>query len=282
MAYTGVYINLDRSTERRVAMEDQISRYGLRYERFSAADGNVLGVPTTLTPGEIGCFLSHCLLARRYLDCSTHIHVVEDDVLFASRVANIIDEIISSSMLDKYDILFLDSIVSPFTADALQFLRKARRMYNELVRRDACGNVVGVALTTRDYMAGTTSYLINARSVGKLLSVYESAIKDGVSVPIDMVIRAAGLAGALRVACAFPSITSVRTDEFNTTISDRGHGMHSLDAMSLLRRSFFLERDINQLARYAEVLLPSPDADPHSFLMGRVIGFCMTDDCQIF
>ena len=61
MTYTGIYINLDRSTERRAVMEDQLTRLGLqdRYARFSAVDGNQLGLRTSLTDSQIGCFTSH-------------------------------------------------------------------------------------------------------------------------------------------------------------------------------------------------------------------------------
>ena len=117
MDYAGVYINLDRSTERRAAMEAQIAQHGLTgvYRRFSGADGNILGVSTTLTTtGEIGCFTSHYLVCRDHVDCAKHLHVVEDDTIFAGIMGRTIKAVISSAFMEQYDILFLDSMIDPF------------------------------------------------------------------------------------------------------------------------------------------------------------------------
>src|SRR5258708_15667754 len=86
-AYRGFYINLDRSPERRGEVEAQLKRFGLehRYRRFPAADGNVLNVPNPrLTNAEIGCFTSHYLVLKENLDSRTHLHIVEDDVVFST------------------------------------------------------------------------------------------------------------------------------------------------------------------------------------------------------
>jgi len=76
--YHGLYINLDRSVERRERMEAQLADLGLagRYVRFPAIDGASLGSGTgTLKAGERGAFHSHVQAledARRKSGCGAH------------------------------------------------------------------------------------------------------------------------------------------------------------------------------------------------------------------
>ena len=66
-------INLDRSWQRREYMEGQANQLGLAYERISAVDGlNVpewlrseFDGPHTMSPGEVGCYASHLVVAQR-------------------------------------------------------------------------------------------------------------------------------------------------------------------------------------------------------------------------
>ena len=63
MNYTGYFINLDRSTERRTEMEAQLDQLQLRdtYQRLAAADGR------------------------------THLHILEDDVALARQSADVVN-----------------------------------------------------------------------------------------------------------------------------------------------------------------------------------------------
>jgi GR25 family glycosyltransferase involved in LPS biosynthesis len=70
MSYSGFYINLDRSRERRADVEAQLAQHKLAhaYTRFKAADGNALDLPNPhLKNGEMGCFTSHYLLLKKQL-----------------------------------------------------------------------------------------------------------------------------------------------------------------------------------------------------------------------
>ena len=88
--YHGLYINLDRSTERRDAMEKQLDRLGLSsfYARFPAIDGASLNSPrSAIKQGENGCFQSHyrALLSAR--PRGKFVHMLEDDALLSSSVS---------------------------------------------------------------------------------------------------------------------------------------------------------------------------------------------------
>jgi glycosyl transferase family 25 len=91
-------INLDRSTDRRLAMEAQLKGLGLDWKIFRAVDGvqrkeellpfvDVIhferNVGRRLMPGEIGAYLSHLGVWRAFLETDkNHLLVLEDDVVF--------------------------------------------------------------------------------------------------------------------------------------------------------------------------------------------------------
>ena len=282
LSYTGIYINLDRSTGRRAAMESQSARHGLadRYRRFSAADGNTLGLSTSLANGEIGCLISHYLACRDNADASRPLHVVEDDVMFSGVMDKTIGLIVSSGLLDKYDILFLDTVINPLQA-VLPF-REWKALYDRCISRDERGTVTKVNFRPIEYVATSTSYLLNHRSIKKVLSVYDGVLAGGPKDAVDIMIRKKGLAGTLRVGCLFPFLTSIRLDDVTSTIAGRGSDDRSALAVNLLRHSFFVDCDIPALLDLAEKVLPPPATQPHDRLLGRLLGFMISPEFHRF
>jgi len=87
--YTGLYINLDRSPERRREFEGQLRTYNIfdRYVRLPATDGTLIQSPrATVKPGEIGCFHSHYRALLHAKPSGLPVHVVEDDALLSEHV----------------------------------------------------------------------------------------------------------------------------------------------------------------------------------------------------
>jgi GR25 family glycosyltransferase involved in LPS biosynthesis len=274
LSYTGVYINLDRSTERRAAMEAQISRFGLQdvYRRLPAAEGNSLGVPTKLTHAETGCLLSHYLACKQYAGDGTHLHIVEDDVQFSSITRDAILNTIAGSIMDEHDVLFLDTELSKFVE-----MRRAMEIYDGAIVLNANGSLRRATLSLRTYHAASTSYLINCRSIPKLVSIYEQLFTNGITKPIDIMVRDMGMAGTLRVGCLFPFVTSVRLDEA-TTIADReDRSERAALAMNILRHSFFVERDIGKLLELATRAFPANGTNQHLELIKIIAGFYLAN-----
>lgn len=276
VSYTGIYINLDRSTGRRTAMESQLARYGLadRYRRFSAADGNTLGLPGSLSNSELGCLISHYLICRDNLGTSNHLHVVEDDVMFSRSMDKTIGFIVGSGLIDKYDILFLDTVIDPL-AGGLPF-RDYKTLYDHCIIRDASGNVTKVNFKAIEYIATSTSYLLNCHSIKKVLSVYDGVLAGGARDAVDIMLRKKGQSGALRVGCLFPFLTSIRLDDVTSTITGRSSDDLSAIAVNLARHSFFVDCDMQALLAYAEKALPPLPTEPHHRLLSRLLGFMMS------
>jgi len=282
MSYTGFYINLDRSRDRRVQIEAQLAEHKLEhaYARFKAADGNALDLPNPhLKPGEMGCFTSHYLLIKKTLDSSKHLHVVEDDVVFSSRAAEVIRATIENGGIDGYDIVFTDTYI-PLNVDAFRLYKE---LYDRSVVRDRAGAIVNASFNVIDLsgrlFATTSSYLVNAKSIRKLYNIYTKEITNSPRVPIDLLIRNKAAQGIIKVGCIFPFVTTVRLDgDLDTTIAGRAeigrHDKLTVLAGDLARQSFFIDGDIAKCREYAEKLLP-PDSDAHRALLTRLLGFAI-------
>lgn len=99
-------LNLDRATQRRNTMLDRLATLGLDAEFISAVDGRELnatdlphGTEPLLSPGEIGCYLSHVnfwrTVIRRKLPYAV---VLEDDVILKPDFIHVIEKITTLNM----------------------------------------------------------------------------------------------------------------------------------------------------------------------------------------
>lgn len=92
-------INLKRSTDRRAKMEAELTKVGLSYEFIDAVDGRLLSAAERetaygswhtrfrhgkdLTPGELGCAVSHIKFFQKIIETNEVGFVLEDDVAFS-------------------------------------------------------------------------------------------------------------------------------------------------------------------------------------------------------
>jgi GR25 family glycosyltransferase involved in LPS biosynthesis len=109
----GLYINLDRSVERRQAMEDQLRRIRLadRYERFAAIDAPDVADHGRILPGEAACFHSHYQALMKVKSSGSAVHILEDDVLLSPRLGEAAHAIVTSNFFNGYDVIFTDTFV---------------------------------------------------------------------------------------------------------------------------------------------------------------------------
>jgi GR25 family glycosyltransferase involved in LPS biosynthesis len=266
VSYQGFYINLDRSPTRRAQIEGELARYGLshRYRRFAAADGNVLNFPNPhLSTAEIGCFSSHYELLRQNIASTQHLHVLEDDAVLSSLTAQTIDKTISSGLIDQYDVLFTETFITPINFD----YRDAIGLFEKAVERDPAGAIVDLRPAVIRHIAGTSSYLVNRRSIPRLVEIFERELGRGAAAAIDIFMREAMSQGMLATACLFPFVTGVRLDEvFDSTIPGRSQGKLTQIAATLGRTAFFVggaQRARRAASTGAGERSASPAAQPH-------------------
>ena len=273
MQYGGFYLNLERDADRRQRLEAQLAHYNLRevYRRFAAAEGNVRGFPKSpLTDGEIGCFTSHYSVLEHHAGAGLPLHVVEDDVVF-SRFTHEVVAYAAAHMLDDYDLLFTDVAFDLAKTNILDLVH-ARRLFEQHVTRDRDGNPTAVTLTTIPYTAGASSYIVNPRSIPRLLAIYHEALASADCPPFDLLLKRKADEQRIRVACLFPFVTSVQPDA-DTTIADRQHDALGVVASDLIRAAFFVDADLKDLRASSRDRLPFIDADPSAELIGRAVAY---------
>jgi GR25 family glycosyltransferase involved in LPS biosynthesis len=280
VSYQGFYINLDRSPARRAHIEGELARYGLshRYRRFAAADGNVLNFPNPhLSTAEIGCFSSHYELLRQNIASPQHLHILEDDAVLSHLTAQTIDKTISSGLIDQYDVLFTETFLTPINFD----YGDAIGLWEKAVERDAAGAIVDIRPTVIRHIGGTSSYLVNRRSIPRLLEILERELGRGAAEGIDIFMRQAMSQGMLATGCLFPFVTGVQLDDVvDSTIPGRSQGKLTQIAATLGRTVFFVGADLAALNALAVQHLPAPENDPRHALLNRILGFTLTDKFQ--
>jgi GR25 family glycosyltransferase involved in LPS biosynthesis len=261
--YQGRFINLDRSPDRRAAMEAQLRKWGLsdRYMRFAAIDGE---------DGQRACFRSHHA-ALEQADASSPVHVLEDDALLSGYVPQVIDIITSNEMLDHFDIVFTETLVAP---DVME-IRELKQLFDKH-RADETFMVRDI---TQTYYCGASSYLVGPKCRDRVLAAFRRGL-DG-RLPNDLFIRQEARAGNLKLGCVFPFVTTVQFDEETTT---RGRpndaAWFSKRAIDLLRYSFFVDRDFARPAKAIAAMRST--ADPHRDLIEAVLGFVVSDQFVSF
>lgn len=269
MSFVGRYINMDASLQRRAAMEARFEAIGLahRYTRFAGIDGRTLAASRSpLSPGELGCFMSHyrCIVESDVED--HHIHIVEDDVVLAPQNASLLEQVIGDAA-PKCDILFTDIFMplNMITLYEMMTQYRATGLLDQRLRPPAARMPAYVIYPNigRQPFGGATSYVVNRASRRKLIELLEAEIANGPTQPIDMLYRILANDGRIETLCTMPFLTSIEADSIrDTTIVGRAQDIDSAVAFFVLRSFFYLARDDDQLMglmREVNAGLPDPD-----------------------
>jgi glycosyl transferase family 25 len=99
-------LNLERAPQRREIMLERLSALGLEAELLSAVDGIMLdaadlppGTEPGLSPGEIGCYLSHVNFWKTIIQRQLpHAIIIEDDVIISPGLMPAVEEILALPM----------------------------------------------------------------------------------------------------------------------------------------------------------------------------------------
>lgn len=138
------YINLERRTDRRAQIEDELCKMGLTGTRFIACDIN---------PGIVGCGKSHLevLKLARLLDLE-HVLIFEDDFTFLVNKYQLINEFESIRNMD-FDVIML-----------------GYNLIKEMNNADRLGKVLEAQTTS--------GYLVNKRYYTTLIECWEKGLQE--------------------------------------------------------------------------------------------------------
>ena len=257
-----LYINLASQNERREFVEKNFAdcNYsGWKLNRVDATPASAMreeDVPGDLSWNEKACYRSHERAIRQAMDNGGHAFIVEDDVLFGQLSTRLIDGVVNGLDPDSWDLLFTDiAITDPGTM--LDLFRRKRHL------KKTEGIVVE---NLAEYaFAGATAYVVNARSVRKVLALIEA--QRQLDVPYDLLLRELAQKGALKVRFAFPFLTSISKYADQSQI--QSGAIHIADVVwNSFRRFVWLEGDcaVSDQAMQA-VIKDYDDKDVDSMLM---------------
>jgi GR25 family glycosyltransferase involved in LPS biosynthesis len=290
-SYRGLYINLDRHADRRSAIEEELRKFGIadRYRRFPAVDGSMLKLPPDgVAPGAAGCFWSHYRALEQNKAANACIHVLEDDAILSRYVGRTIENGCREGQFDGYDIVFTEMFVGYNAWN----LRDFKQFHDSLLAQRPSTDhdpIFSVADISSVYLACTSSYIVAPHAIEHVAATFKRGLDQGPRVPIDVFMRQEALEGRLKLGCIFPFTTTIRLDQiYKSTINTFDNATESLSilATALLRYSFFVDRDLDTLAKpWMDAITAKRKerkADRHLQMMTDLLGFVMSDDFKPF
>lgn len=186
----GCYINLERSTERRAAMDAQLQRLGLtNVRRHAAIDAQALAPGNTaITPGERACFLSHTeALARANPDEA--LLVLEDDAQLSEALPAVLRSgALAQLEAEGCDIAFLECQPVTSTQHLLALWHSLQRRLppqGSGAPRHALSGIDFLDARTL-YNWGAVAYVVTPKGLRVLPALLQEALAHGPLQPYDL------------------------------------------------------------------------------------------------
>lgn len=222
-------LNLERAPRRRRIMLDRLAALGLEGEILTAVDGRKLtgadlppGTEPGLTPGEIGCYLSHVgswkTVVRRGL---SHAVILEDDVILSPKLVELVGEIIALGI--------------PFDAVRLSALFPVRG-----IPVASLSGTARLVLTTKP-PSGAQGYLVTLEGARRLLAKL-SVPKMPVDVAFDRYWKY-----GLRMPLLFPAVVEEDKALESTIVTRIRHTRRETISQRL---SHLVEKRIRKVAAF--------------------------------
>ena len=263
-ALAGVFINLERSPQRRASMEAQLAQARLPYPvgRLAGIDGSRRAdCPPGLRAGQFGCWLSH-LEALRGAAPGAHLHVMEDDALLSGALGALpgIVEAAEAGSGGDWDLLYLDATLIE-VADMY-------RMY-EWARHARERQTVQVHRIPADFVVyGTHSYVVNAGRRQKVLDFLARHL--GAGKPIDNAYAHGIQRGELQAFVSAPFVTSGSDLGIERTV---GEVEERFLAWLLFRRLCFWDLSAQELEALQRRLAGLRAVDGQAAILGALLGY---------
>jgi GR25 family glycosyltransferase involved in LPS biosynthesis len=287
LPYSGRYINLDRSADRRARLEKQLRELGIEraYSRFAAVDGSAVVDRTgTISSREYGCFASHAQVIKDACSGGTHLHVLEDDALLSPEFVPVVAGVIGQGFLDQYDILFTDVYVPPDPVRFAQYERARREntSVDPATGREYLKSIVVFDLRNTAW-ACTSSYVVSRRCLGRMAELLENALSAGPAAPIDLTLRELVNSGALKAGCLVPFLTSIdlALDVDSTIHASSDQERVTRLACNVVRQTLFVRPDWQTIGSVLHRYFPAGAPSARREAVGRIMDFVVFGDAKL-
>lgn len=175
-------INLERSEDRLEQIDNNLKKFGIKYQRFNAVDGKKLSmgeidrITTTscrymiCNRSSIGCAISHITLWGIISQSNDKWHLVlEDDAEFTDETIDFVNKLSKSSLMDD------DNIIINLACDVLS-------CYGSHIQIDSENGPINNLIVPL-FPLGTRGYLITKNTANKLHNYF---MRNRMSKPIDL------------------------------------------------------------------------------------------------
>ena len=265
MRSRGVYINLDRSADRREQMEAAIAELAFPYaiERFPAMVGD--GRKAGLSQGELGCFLSHQAVVDQAADDEIAL-IFEDDVYFPNDFTSRYLGIIRRLAGMDWDMVFLGQVLDYNEISSVHGFLKFKRALGDI---NAPGyNDFRILPGEKVYRWGGFAYAVNPRALPRLRALLQRVANEGYRAPIDTVYRMFAKERLMNTKVVFPYIVGVQYGLASTAVGRVGSNMSLHNTLTNLFVAGCDQGDAR--AEAARYLAASP-ADDDALVVSRIL-----------
>lgn len=278
MSRSGVFLNLERSAQRRAAMEDTLRACGLGWvARQPAADGATRALPPgcTLRAGEYGCFLSH-LQAIEGAPPDDFRFVFEDDVECSPQL-DAFTQPARLAAVASLDLLLLDCQPDCNSHVLAQLWTSLERQLEDppsMLAGRAPRRIRGVELADagKVFRWGLQAYVVTPRGRPRVLQVLREGLAHGPVRPVDLLVGDALRSGRLHAAVAVPFLATPRlASHADSTIGTTDDT--DLQALASAARRLLFAGPTDGLHAFTDTLLARTRAtSPDQELLGRLMG----------
>jgi glycosyl transferase, family 25 len=168
-------INMERSVNRRISMEQQLDKLGLNYEIVNAVDGSLIPdseIKTSeFSKSEIGCMRSHCKVYElmQHSD-EPYALVLEDDVAIAeTELARMLDSI--GSQFSKETVTLLTYFGSKDKRVVLKKIKNVGHIQNSVEHYYICQP------TFANSLARAGAYVVSKECAKKMLEFHKNDVR---------------------------------------------------------------------------------------------------------
>ena len=238
-----VYINLDIATNRNEKIIKNLEENKGKdwsIERYKANDSTYIKenkISGVIRDSEKACFLSHRNAINQNILIKEHLWILEDDARLGVNTSKIVNEIMSIGNEFDWDIIFTDvCITEPTTMIELIKLRNKLTVHKQTQI---------INLTTINF-AGASSYIINQKSINKILNLINEEIT--INEPYDLYLRRLIYENKVSAFVLFPFPTTISSDAEKSQIQLSTTVMTDL-IWNTFRKMIWLDRnfeDVNE------------------------------------
>ena len=265
MNIRGFFINLDKSTDRRKTIEDNIRGVGMDgvITRFAARAGD--GRPSVITKNELGCFLSH----KEIIDTADNNEVVmifEDDAHFTKKFKKSIGAIFKD-MAFGWDVIFFGQMVDYSDVKMVHKFLNFKKLAGDISSEEF--SKFAILNAAKFYTWGAFGYAVHPRALPKLRGYLAQSEQDGFKHQVDVYYADLIREGKLNGGIVFPYIVGVNPD-FESTIDDRQGGA-DVPLHNAMVNLFVVGGDGEKLKTDAIRRLMAKPLDADAFIASHVI-----------